>query len=64
MMKKTAFAVSHSRIGRYEILYDFIVKTCKERSEQYMEMLTLDMYLRDNVKKRPEFLRRKRSFIG
>ena len=33
------------------------MKTCKERSEQYMEMLTLDMYLRDNVKKRPEFLR-------
>ena len=55
--EKNAFAVSHSRIGRYEILYDFIVKTCKERSEQYMEMLTLDMYLRDNVKKRPEFLR-------
>ena len=55
--EKNAFAVSHSRIGRYEILYDFSVKTCKERSEQYMEMLTLDMYLRDNVKKRPEFLR-------
>ena len=55
--EKNAFAVSHSRIGRYEILYDFIVKTCKERSEQYMGMLTLDMYLRDNVKKRPEFLR-------
>ena len=55
--EKNAFAVSHSRIGRYEILYDFIVKTGKERSEQYMEMLTLDMYLRDNVKKRPEFLR-------
>lgn len=32
--EKNAFAVSHSRIGRYEILYDFIVKSTHNRRER------------------------------
>ena len=68
--KNHAFEMSHSRIRRYEILHEFIneivqvkdsvpaseKQTIEERLEQYRERLTLDLYLRDNVKNRPEFL--------
>ena len=47
------FGVQHSRIARYEILHRFI--PAKKR-EEYLEWLTLDLYLRDNVKNRPSFL--------
>ena len=47
------FGAQHSRIARYEILHRFI--PAKKR-EEYLEWLTLDLYLRDNVKKRPPFL--------
>ena len=47
------FGVQHSRIARYEILHRFI--PAKKR-EEYLEWLTLDLYLRDNVKNRPPFL--------
>ena len=49
--------ISHSRIARYEILYHFIEETeGAERIAEYREWLTLDLYLRDNVKNRPAFL--------
>ena len=49
--------ISHSRIARYEILYHFIEETeGTERIAEYREWLTLDLYLRDNVKNRPAFL--------
>lgn len=49
--------ISHSRIARYEILYHFIEETeGAERIAEYREWLTLDLYLRDNVKNRPTFL--------
>ena len=49
--------ISHSRIARYEILYHFIEETeGAERIAGYREWLTLDLYLRDNVKNRPAFL--------
>ena len=47
------FGAQHSRIARYEILHRFIPA---EKREEYMEWLTLDLYLRDNVKNRPPFL--------
>ena len=47
------FGAQHSRIARYEILHRFI--PAKKR-EEYLEWLTLDLYLRDNVKNRPSFL--------
>lgn len=57
------FGRQHSRIARYEILDRFIeeqvlrgqAKTVEKRQE-YAEWLTLDLYLRDNVKNRPLFL--------
>lgn len=49
--------ISHSRIARYEILCHFIEETeGAERIAEYREWLTLDLYLRDNVKNRPAFL--------
>lgn len=47
--------MSHSRIARYEILLDFIRERHRERESLYKELLTFDLYLRENVKNRPEF---------
>ena len=47
--------MSHSRITRYEILLDFIKSLNTKREEFYRELLTFDLYLRENVKNRPEF---------
>ena len=48
--------VSHSRIARFEILYEFIQTiTAEENLVLYKELLTYDLYLRENVKKRPGF---------
>lgn len=53
------FGVSHSRIARYEILFRFLEKRTekhKEKLDEYAQWLTLDLYLRDNVRNRPQFL--------
>lgn len=51
------FGRSHSRIARYEILYRFIQENvCPQDMKLYRERLTLDLYLRENVKNRPPFL--------
>lgn len=47
--------ISHTRIARYEILYQFICKYDSEKKELYREKLTYDLYLRENVKNRPAF---------
>lgn len=48
--------VSHSRIVRYEILLDFITKLQTGEDDLYRELLTFDLYLRENVKNRPAFV--------
>lgn len=53
------FGLSHSRIARYEILFCFLEKRTekhKEKLDEYAQWLTLDLYLRDNVRNRPQFL--------
>ncbi len=47
--------VSHTRIARYEILYQFALEKAPEKKELYRERLTYDLYLRENVKNRPTF---------
>ena len=47
--------VSHSRVARYEIMLDFVRQICPEKEELYRELLTFDLYLRENAKNRPEF---------
>lgn len=57
--EKGLFGRQHSRIARYEILSRFIAVYEAEDSGQkkeWLEWLTLDLYLRDNVKNRPAFL--------
>ncbi len=53
--KNGLFALNHSRIARYEILLRFIAEQDKEKLEEYRPLLTFDLYLRENVKNRPEF---------
>ncbi len=54
--------MNHTRIARYEILDRFIGqivqkdRSREEKQKAYREWLTLDLYLRDNVKNRPDFL--------
>ncbi|MBQ8803362.1 MAG: B12-binding domain-containing radical SAM protein [Tyzzerella sp.] len=47
--------MSHSRITRYEILLDFIESLDTREEALYRELLTFDLYLRENVKNRPAF---------
>ena len=47
--------VNHARITRYEILLDFITELHTGKDELYRELLTFDLYLRENVKNRPAF---------
>lgn len=53
--KNNLNTVSHSRVARYEILFAFAVRHDGERKEMYRELLTYDLYLRDNMKSRPSF---------
>lgn len=56
MRRKDYDKVSHSRVARFEILYEFIQTiTAEENLVLYKELLTYDLYLRENVKKRPDF---------
>lgn len=48
--------MSHSRVSRYEILLGFICKYCGEKEALYREVLTFDLYLRENLKSRPDFV--------
>ena len=54
--KNDLFRVNHSRIARYEILYRFLEEYTAGRTGEMAEWLTLDLYLRDNVRNRPQFL--------
>lgn len=53
--KQGLFLLNHSRIARYEILLKFVEEQDKEHIEKYRRLLTFDLYLRDNVKNRPDF---------
>ena len=47
--------VSHSRLARYEILYDFLKEADPQRIRIYQDCLMYDLYLRENIKSRPRF---------
>lgn len=59
--------ISHSRIARYEILYEFITLLADQAEheepkksvdiEKYRDLLMYDLYLRENLKSRPSFAR-------
>lgn len=50
------FRNSPSRISRYQVLLDFIRKYCKKQEALYRELLTFDLYYRENLKSRPDFM--------
>lgn len=47
--------MSHSRVTRYEILLDFARKYDRNHEELYRQLLIFDLYLRENMKSRPDF---------
>ena len=47
--------MNHSRITRYEILLGFIKELATGKENLYKELLTFDLYLRENMKNRPAF---------
>ncbi|MCB7319155.1 B12-binding domain-containing radical SAM protein [Lacrimispora sp. 210928-DFI.3.58] len=50
--------VSHSRLARYEILFRMLEETVSpERLEILRDTMMTDLYLRENIKKRPSFAR-------
>ncbi len=49
------FTNSPSRIYRYEVLLNFASKVDSNNREIYKELLTYDLYLRENLKSRPGF---------
>ncbi len=48
-------AGSSARVYRYHVLLAFAARYDEERLPLYRELLTLDLYLRENLKSRPEF---------
>ncbi len=53
---------NHSRLRRYEILRDFILENHPGEEAVYEELLTIDLYLREKVKKRPSFAADQRPY--
>lgn len=49
------FTNSPARVYRYQVLLDFAVKVDEKNAEVYKELLTYDIYLRENLKTRPTF---------
>ena len=53
--KKGYFVSSPARSYRYQVLLSFACEKDAAHTQVYRELLTYDMYLRENVKSRPEF---------
>lgn len=53
--EKGYFTNSPARAYRYQVLLDFACSKDAEHEEIYGELLTFDLYLRENMKSRPEF---------
>ena len=55
--KHGLFISSPSRAYRYKVLLDFASEVDPGRNALYTELITYDLYLRENMKSRPEFCR-------
>lgn len=53
--QKGYFLANPSRQYRYDILLEFASANNPEKQDLYRELLTYDLYLRENMKSRPEF---------
>jgi len=50
------FLKSHNRIARYELFYQMAVSMGLENIDELKEALLFDLYLREDIKSRPDFL--------
>lgn len=55
--EKGYFTNSPARAWRYQVLLEFASRCDETREAVYRELLTYDMYLRENLKSRPDFAR-------
>lgn len=55
--RKGYFVSTPSRIYRYQVLLDFAMEETDAKEELFKELLTMDVYLRENAKSRPDFAR-------
>lgn len=53
---KGYFVESPARAYRYQALFEFAAGRDADRADIYRELLTYDLYLRENVKSRPDFV--------
>ncbi len=53
--EKGYFVTSPARSYRYQVLLNFACETDRSHEAVYRELLTYDLYLRENVKSRPDF---------
>lgn len=53
--KKCYFTNVPARVYRYQVLLEFAVSVNPKKEQLFAELLTFDMYLRENVKSRPSF---------
>lgn len=60
--RRQLFGISHNRLARYEILFEFIDWRLTGRLEEYRDSLMYDLYLRENVKSRPAFARDQQAY--
>lgn len=49
------FSMKHTRITRYNILLDFIKDQRNLKTEDFVQLMVFDLYLRENLKTRPDF---------
>lgn len=54
---KGYFGKKHSRVSRYEILWEYASSQYEDLAEEFRQVLTYDLYLRDYIKNPPSFVR-------
>ena len=62
--KSGSFLNRPARISRYELLLSFAIKCFPEKEALIKELLTFDLYLRENMKSRPAFSAELRPYKG
>lgn len=63
--EKGYFGRKHSRVSRYEILWEYASSQFENLMEEFRQALTYDLYLRDYIKNPPSFVRpRDREYLA
>lgn len=60
--EKGYFTNSPARVYRYQILLEFAISCNPDREQMYRQLLTFDMYLRENLKSRPAFAENQEAY--